>query len=117
MLHHSGHDRPGQSGYAVNMLTPCPQCGHALWSEVCCIEAFRCVLYFDDEHGEIPTPIGLEAAQSAVCSCSATPWTPQSSQPSSGSSVSWSPEAPVRTKGESPPIQLGIARYQVAGHA
>ena len=32
------------------MLTPCPQCGHALWSEVRCIRAFRFVVYFDDEH-------------------------------------------------------------------
>ena len=53
MLHHSGHDRPGRLGYAVNMLlSPCPQCAHALWSEVCCLEAFRCVLYFDDEHSD-----------------------------------------------------------------
>ena len=31
------------------MRTPCPQCGHALWSEVRRKGAFRFVVYFEDD--------------------------------------------------------------------
>jgi hypothetical protein len=31
------------------MLTPCPQCGHRLWTEVGSIGAFRMVVFFDDD--------------------------------------------------------------------
>ena len=31
------------------MLTPCPECGHRLWTEVGSIGAFRMVVFFDDE--------------------------------------------------------------------
>jgi predicted RNA-binding Zn-ribbon protein involved in translation (DUF1610 family) len=34
------------------MRSPCPHCGHALWSEVRCIQAFRFVLYFEEEHSD-----------------------------------------------------------------
>ena len=33
------------------MLTPCPNCDHALWSEVRGVGAFRLVVYFDDDEG------------------------------------------------------------------
>jgi predicted RNA-binding Zn-ribbon protein involved in translation (DUF1610 family) len=38
-----------RGGMVFFVLTACPQCGHALWSEVRVIEAFRFVVYFDDD--------------------------------------------------------------------
>ena len=34
------------------MLTPCPECGHTLWSEVRSFGAFRFVVYFDNDLGD-----------------------------------------------------------------
>jgi hypothetical protein len=31
------------------MLIPCPECSHAIWSEVRSFGTFRTVVYFDDE--------------------------------------------------------------------
>jgi hypothetical protein len=31
------------------MLTPCPECSHAIWSEVRSFGTFRTAVYFDDE--------------------------------------------------------------------
>jgi hypothetical protein len=31
------------------MVTPCPECGHKLWSEVGNLGAFRMVMFSDDE--------------------------------------------------------------------
>jgi hypothetical protein len=34
------------------MLTPCPECAHALWSEVRSVGGFRFAVYFDDEKSD-----------------------------------------------------------------
>ena len=48
-LHLSDHDSRGQSSYATRMWTPCPECAHALWSEVRRVGALRFVVYFDED--------------------------------------------------------------------
>ena len=44
------------------MLTPCPECGHKLWSEVGSLGAFRMVIFFDDDEGS-----GTYAEQVSRC--------------------------------------------------
>lgn len=34
---------------AIDMVVPCPKCGHLVWAEVRSLEAFRFIIYFDDE--------------------------------------------------------------------
>jgi predicted RNA-binding Zn-ribbon protein involved in translation (DUF1610 family) len=34
---------------AINMVVPCPKCGHVLWAEVRSLGALRFIVYFDDD--------------------------------------------------------------------
>ncbi len=47
------HDTEVAVWLAIDMVVPCPRCGHLLWTEVRSLGAFRFIVYFDDEvHSE-----------------------------------------------------------------
>jgi len=43
------HDAEAAVWLAIDMLAPCPNCGHVLWAEVRSLGALRFSVYFDDE--------------------------------------------------------------------
>lgn|GEM_PF-6143500 len=58
-----GYDGPGLPGYADRILTPCPECAHALWSKVRRVGTLRFVAYINDDERS-----GTYAEQVRVCS-------------------------------------------------
>ena len=50
-LHRNALAVDGRSDNVSYMLTPCPNCAHALWSEVRSVGALRFIVYFDDDEG------------------------------------------------------------------
>jgi hypothetical protein len=47
------HDAEIAVWLAIDMVVPCSECGHLLWTEVRNLGAFRFIIYFDDEvHSE-----------------------------------------------------------------
>jgi hypothetical protein len=48
-LRHKVHDAGATVWLAIDMVVPCPRCGHVLWAEARSLGAFRFFVYFDDE--------------------------------------------------------------------
>jgi predicted RNA-binding Zn-ribbon protein involved in translation (DUF1610 family) len=90
------------------MRSPCPHCGHALWSEVRCIQALRFVLYFEEEHSDSHAEHVRSCPECGELLLGHA-MAPRSSHHSPRCDVPWAPEAPDRTKGR--PYQYSLVAH------